>query len=123
MADGLYAVRGGLISNDDLEDIIPLLSKKYRTIAGKLLSRRRKNPITDYKGMWKPLPKPLRKMARNELIQHLRSFRNAWEKITTRNQDMPDTRLHKARVEDLRRWLRFYFSGQAKASAGDWLST
>ena len=121
MAEGLWVVHGGSMSNDDLEKIIPLLSKRDKKDAEKLLSKRGKNPITNYKGMWKPLPKPLSKMSRNELIKHLRSFRNAWERETTRNQDLHDMRLKEESDKNLRGLLEFYFSNGAKQMAGDWL--
>ena len=121
MAEGLWVVRGGSISNGDLEKIIPLLSKRDKKDAEKLLLNRGNNPITNYKGMWKPLPKLLSKMSRNELIKHLRNFRNAWERETTRNQDLHDMRLKEESVKDLRGLLKFYFSDEAKQIAGDWL--
>ena len=60
-------------------------------------------------------------MSRNELIKHLRNFRNAWERETTRNQDLHDMRLKEESVKDLRGLLEFYFSDEAKQIAGDWL--
>jgi len=121
MAEGLWVVHGGSMDNDDLEKIIPLLSKRDKKDVEKLLSKRGKNPITNYKGMWKPLPKPLSKMSRNELIKHLRSFRDVWEKETRRNQDLHDIRLKEETDKDLRGLLEFYFSDGAKQIAGDWL--
>lgn len=121
MAEGLWVVRGGSISNGDLEKIIPLLSKRDKKNAEKLLSKRGKNPISDYKGMWKPQPKLLSKMSRKELIKHLRHFRNVWERETTRNQDLSNERLDEESDKDLRGLLEFYFSNQAKQIAGDWL--
>ena len=121
MAQGLWVVRGGSISDVDLQKIIPLLSKRDRKDAEKLLSRRAKNPVINYKGMWMPQPKPLRKMSRKELIKHLRHFRNVWERETTRNQDLSDERLDEESDKDLRGLLEFYFSNQAKQIAGDWL--
>ena len=52
--------------------IIPLLSKRDRKEAEKLLSKRGKNPVSNYKGMWIPQPKPLRKLCHDmkELIKH-----------------------------------------------------
>ena len=123
MAEGLWVVHGGSMDNDDLEKIIPLLSKRDKKDVEKLLSKRGKNLITNYKGMWKPLLKPLSKMSRNELIKHLQSFRNAWEKVTRRNQDLHDMRLKEETDEDLRGLLEFYFSDGAKQIAGDWLRT
>ena len=121
MAEGLWTVHGGSMSDDDLQKIIPLLSKRDIKEAEKLLSRRGKNPVINYKGMWIPQPKPLRKMSRKELIKHLRHFRNVWERETTRNQDLSDERLDEESDKDLRGLLEFYFSNQAKQIAGDWL--
>ena len=121
MAEGLWVVRGGSISDVDLQKIIPLLSKRDRKEAEKLLSERITEPVSNYKGMWKPQPKPLSKMSRKELVKHLRHFRNVWERETTRNQDLSDERLDEESDKDLRGLLEFYFSNQAKQIAGDWL--
>ena len=100
-------------------------AKKYlnsnKKEAEKLLSDRNKKPIINYKGMWMPQPKPLRKMSRKEMIKHLRHFRNVWERETTRNQDLSDERLDEESDKDLRGLLKFYFSNEAKQIAGDWL--
>jgi len=45
MAEGLWTVRGGSMSDDDLQKIIPLLSKRDRKEAEKLLSKRGKKPV------------------------------------------------------------------------------
>ena len=121
MAEGLWTVHGGSMSDDDLLLIIPLLSKRDRKEAEKLLSKRITEPVINYKGMWMPQPKPLRKMSRKEMIKHLRHFRNVWERETTRNQDLSDERLDEESDKDLRGLLEFYFSNQAKQIAGDWL--
>ena len=121
MAEGLWVVRGGSISDVDLQKIIPLLSKRDRKEAEKLLSERITEPVSNYKGMWIPQPKPLRNMSRKELIKHLRHFRNAWERETTRNQDLHDMRLKEESDKNLRGLLEFYFSNGAKQMAGDWL--
>ena len=121
MAEGLWTVHGGSMSNDDLALIIPLLSKWDKKEAEKLLSDRNKKHIIDYKGMWIPQPKQLNKMSRKELIKYLRHFRNAWERETTRNQDLHDIRLKEESDKDLRELLKFYFSDEAKQIAGDWL--
>ena len=71
--------------------------------------------------MWKPLPKPLNKMKRNELIKHLQYFRDIWEKITTINQDLDDDRLNIETDDELRNLLEFYFSDDAKHLAEDYL--
>ena len=121
MAEGLWVVRGSSISDDDLQKIIPLLSKRDKKEAEKLLSKRITEPVSNYKGMWKPLPKPLSKMSRKELVKHLRGFRDVWERETTRNQDLSDERLKEESDKDLRELLKFYFSDESKQIAGDWL--
>ena len=121
MAEGLWTVHGGSMSNDDLALIIPLLSKWDKKEAEKLLSDRNEKHIVDYKGMWISQPKQLNKMSRKELIKYLRRFRNAWERETTRNQDLHDIRLKEESDKDLRELLKFYFSDEAKQIAGDWL--
>ena len=60
--------------------------------------------------MWKPLPKSLREMSRSELIEHIRGFRDAWEHMTTRNQDLFDERLEAETDAELRGHLKYYFS-------------
>ena len=66
-------------------------------------------------------PKSLSKMSRNELISNLQSFRNAWEQITTRNQDLDNKRLAGETTEELRNLLKFYYSDAAKNLAISWL--
>ena len=72
--------------------------------------------------MWKPAPKPLSKMNRNELIRHLREFRDVWEKITTRNMDLSDDRLKETSVKGLRDLLSFYYSEDCRKLAEEWVS-
>lgn len=115
--NGLWRVRGSVISSSDLELMLPFLQKDYKKQVEKLLQERKDKPIIDYKGMWKPLPKPLSKMKRNELIKHLQEFRDIWEKITTRNQDLDDDRLNIESDKMLRLLLSFYFSEDAKRIA------
>jgi hypothetical protein len=45
-----------------------------------MIYKQDEQPITEYKGMWKPMPKALNKMSRIELIHNLRNFRDAWER-------------------------------------------
>ena len=51
-------------------------------------------------------------MSRKEMIKHLRGFRDAWESMTSRNQDMSDERLKEESDEALRDWLKYWFSNQ-----------
>ena len=121
MAAGLWRVRRSAISAKDLALIVHLLPKNEQKDVEKLLNTRNNDPITNYKGMWKPLPKPLSKMSRDELIKNLRSFRDTWERITTRNQDLSNERLANETTEELRKLLKFYYSNGAKLIAEDWL--
>ena len=82
----------------------------------KLLSK-----ITNYKGLWKPQPKPLRQMKRAELIKNLQGFRDAWERTTTRNTDLGDSRLKAESTENLRELIKWHYSDDAKHLAEDWL--
>ena len=121
IAEGLYRVSGHNMDNKDLELIMPLLPQKEQKIIGKKINIRINNPITNYKGMWKPLPKPLNKMTRNELVHHLRSFKDAWEKNTGRNQDLSDERLKRETTSSLRNLLKWYYSDSSKIMAEDYL--
>ncbi len=121
IVNGLWRVRGSSLSDKDLELILPYLQKDYKKSAEKLLNERKDKPIKDYKGMWKPLPKPLKNMKRNELIKYLQEFRDNWEKITTKNQDLHDDRLNIETDDMLRNLLEFYFSEDAKHIAEDYL--
>ena len=47
----------------------------------------------DYRGLWKPQPKPIEQMKNDELISELKAFRDAWEYETKISQDLDDTRL------------------------------
>ena len=60
-------------------------------------------------------------MSREELIKNLKSFRNAWEKITERNQDLHDERLKEESTEELRKLIKFYYSDEGKNIAAEWL--
>ena len=86
MAYGLWTVRGSSLYNEDLLLIKDLLPKKTQKEVEKIIKTREMKPIINYRGMWKAKPgSPLSKMPRDELIRNLRLFRNAWEKITTKN--------------------------------------
>lgn len=104
-----------------MELIVHLLPKNEQKQVEKLIKLRADKPITNYRGMWKPKPKPLNKMSRDELIKNLRSFRNAWERITTRNQDLSNERLADEDTKSLRKHLKFYYSDDARLIAENWL--
>ena len=121
MAQGLVRVRNFLIESKDLELIYNLLDKAQQKKATKLIQDRINKPITNYKGMYEPLTKPISSMTRDELIKKLQKFRDSWEKITTRNQDLSDERLNDEPTDQLRNLIKFYYSDSAKMSAEDWL--
>ena len=93
-----------------------IISPNKRKNSDELLSE-----ITNYKGLWKPQPKPLRQMKRAELIKNLQGFRDAWERTTTRNADLADSRLQAESTENLRELIKWHYSDDAKQLAGDWL--
>lgn len=73
----IYQIRGSGLSTEDLEKIVDLLPSKEKKEAKKMIQQQKEHPVTDYKGMWKPAPKPLNKMSRSEMIRSLRGFRDA----------------------------------------------
>ena len=121
MANGLWTVRGHSMSSEDIQHILPILDNINKNEAEKLLQRRNTNVITNYKKMWKPMPKPLNQMTREEIVKELRSFRNAWEKITTRSMDLSDMRLGYESLTSLKSLLKDYYSDESKLQAEEWL--
>ncbi len=89
--------------------------------ATKLIEIRISKPITNYKGMYEPLTKPISSMTRTELIKNLQKFRTSWEKITRRNQDLSDERLNDEPTHQLQNLIKFYYSDNTKLLAEDWL--
>jgi hypothetical protein len=121
IAQGLWRVRGRAMKSEDLALLLPVLPQKAKKEVTTLIEDRAEKTVTDYKGMWKPQPKPLRQMSRTELIRHLREFRDAWEKITSRNTDLSDERLAHENNKGLRELLEFYYTEEAKILAEEWL--
>ena len=121
MAQKLFRLRRATIESNDLELIYNLLDKGQKIKATKLIEDRINKPITNYKGMYEPLTKPISSMTREELIKNLQKFRNSWEKITTRDTDLSDERLNGEPTERLRNLIKFYYSDDAKFLAEDWL--
>ena len=117
----IYKIRGSGLSTGDLEKIVDLLPSKDKRKAKKMIEQQKVNPVTDYKGMWKPAPKPLTKMSRNEMIRSLRGFRDAWEREMGRNQDLSDERLAGETDKTLREHLGWYYSDTAKNIAANWI--
>jgi len=121
MAQKLFRLRRATIESNDLELIYNLLDKGQKIKATKLIQDRINKPITNYRGMYEPPTKPISSMTREELIKNLQKFRDSWEKITTRDQDLSDERLNSEPTERLRNQIKFYYSDDAKFLAEDWL--
>ena len=117
----LFDIRSQAMSTTDLEKITFLLPATKKRIAKKMTASQIEKPITDYKGMWKPLPKPLRNMSRKEMIHNLRKFRDAWETNMGRNQDLSDERLASESETGLREHLEYYYSNAAKNQAANYI--
>ena len=121
MAQKLFTLRHSTIESADLELIYNLLDKGQQKKATQLINARISKPITNYRGMYEPLTKPINSMTREELIKNLQKFRDSWEKITTRYQDLSDERLNSEPTDQLRKLIKFYYSDDAKFLAEDWL--
>jgi len=121
MAQGLVRVSNFLIESKDLELIYDLLDEAQQKKATRLIEHRISKPITNYKGMYEPLTKPISSMTRTELIKNLQKFRTSWEKITRRDTDLSDERLNDEPTHQLRNLIKFYYSNNAKLLAEDWL--
>ena len=117
----IYKISSHAMTTPDLERIVHLLPGKEKRKAKQMIDKQRENPITDYKGIWKPMPKPLDKMSRVELIRNLRNFRDAWEKETGRNQDLSDERLDGETDKTLRQLLAWHYTDAAKNIAANWI--
>lgn len=123
IAELLFNIRGNALSTRELQEIHSLLPSKQKKEALQMVATQTETPITDYKGMWKPAPKPLREMSRREMINSLRKFRDAWEKNMGRNQDLSDEKLAGDYMtdKDLRQRLEYYYSETAKNQAANWI--
>jgi hypothetical protein len=117
----IFKIRSQSMSASDLEKIVDLLPSKEKRKIKQMISTQYENPVTEYKGMWKPVPKALNKMSRIELIHNLRNFRDAWEREIGRNQDLSDERLAGETDKTLRQRLRWYYSSAAKNMAANWI--
>ena len=106
---------------NDLKKIVNLLSDDNKKKVIEEIRKQIEEPVTDYKGLWYPQPKSLYKMSRNELLKHIRKFRDSYEKITNRNQDLKDEHLEVENNKQLIEHLKWYFSIQAKIQAEKWL--
>jgi len=115
----LFNIRSQAMTTTDLAQISFLLPATKKRKAKKMIATQIEKPVTDYKGMWKPLPKPLRNMSRKEMIHNLRKFRDAWETNMGRNQDLSDERLASESDTGLRERLEYYYSNIAKNQAAN----
>lgn len=122
IAEILFNIRGNALSTRELQDIHHLLPSKQKKEAHRMIAIQTETKITDYKGMWRPAPKPLHNMTRKEMITSLCEFRDAWEKNTGRNQDLSDEKLAGDMTDkDLRQRLEYYYSDAAKHQAANWI--
>jgi hypothetical protein len=121
LAQRLWYVSGSTMSAKDLHKIVHLLSKDDQRKVNGEIKKQIEEPITNYMGMWYPQPKPLTDMSRSELLKHVRNFRESYEKITTRNQDLGDERLLEETDKELRNHLKWYFSDAARILSEGWL--
>lgn len=121
LAERLWSVSGSSMSTKDLKKIVHLLSKDSQKKVNNQIKKQIEEPITNYRGMWYPQPKPLNDMSRSELLKHIRNFRESYEKITTRNQDLNDERLLEETDKELRNHLKWYFSDAARIQSEGWL--
>lgn len=121
IAEILFNIRGNALSTRELQEIHNLLPSKQKKEAREMIADQLKTPVTDYKGMWRPAPKPLHDMTRREMINSLCEFRDAWEKNMGRNQDLSDERLAGETDKGLRERLKYYYSDTAKHQAANWI--
>ena len=121
LAQRLWRIRSSILTSEDLKLIFHLLDKSQQKKATQRIGNRISKPITDYKGMYEVNKKPISSMTRDELIKNLQKFRDCWEKITTRNQDLSDERLNDETTDALRKLIKFYYSNSAKLLAEEWL--
>lgn len=121
IAEILFNIRGNALSTRELQEIHNLLPSKQKKEAREMIADQLKTPVTDYKGMWRPAPKPLHDMTRREMINNLCEFRDAWEKNMGRNQDLSDERLAGETDKGLRERLKYYYSDTAKHQAANWI--
>ena len=117
----LFNIRGTGLSTEELKKIVDLLPSKDKRKAKEMIANQSENKITDYRGLWKPAPKPVDKMSRNEIINNLRKFRDAWEHEQGRNQGLSDEIIAGESETNLRERLSWYFSETAKNQAANWI--
>ena len=67
------------------------------------------------------LKKPLLKMDKNELIEHIKQYRTSWENMTSRDQDLSDEYLNTWSIKELRNKIKWYNGPICKKNAEGWL--
>jgi hypothetical protein len=117
----IFNIRGTGLSTEELKKIVDFLPSKEKRKAKEMVTKQIINPITDYRGLWRPAPKPIDKMTRNQIINNLRKFRHAWEHETGRNQGLSDEMIDSVSDTNLRERLSWYFSETAKNQAANWI--
>jgi hypothetical protein len=117
----IFNIRGTGLSTEELKKIVDFLPSKEKRKAKEMVTKQIINPITDYRGLWRPAPKPIDKMTRNQIINNLRKFRDAWEHETGRNQGLSDEMIDSVSDTNLRERLSWYFSETAKNQAANWI--
>jgi hypothetical protein len=117
----IFNIRGTGLSTLELKKIIDFLPSKEKRKAKEMVTKQIINPITDYRGLWRPAPKPIDKMTHNEIINNLRKFRDAWEHEIGRNQGLSDEMMDSLSDTNLRERLSWYFSETAKNQAANWI--
>jgi hypothetical protein len=117
----LFKLRAHTLSTINLEKIFNLLPRNEKKAALLIIDKQKNIPITNYKGLWKPKSKSISKMTRKEMIREIRIFRNAWEKLTGKSQDLSDERLNNEIDKNLREHLKFYYSKASKNIAANFL--
>ena len=117
----IFNIRGTGLSTEELKKIVDLLPSKDKRKAKEMIAKQMGNSITDYRGLWRPAPKPIDKMSRKEIINALRKFRDAWEHEMGRNQGLSDEIMAGESETNLRERLSWYFSETAKNQAANWI--
>jgi hypothetical protein len=117
----IFNIRGTGLSTEELKKIVNFLPSKEKRKAKEMFTKQIENPITNYRGLWRPAPKPIDKMTRNQIINNLRKFRDAWEHETGRNQGLSDEMMASVSDTNLRERLSWYFSETAKNQAANWI--
>jgi hypothetical protein len=117
----LFNIRATGLSTEELKKIVDLLPSKDKRKAKEMIAKQMGNKITDYRGLWRPAPKPVDKMTRTEIINNLRKFRDAWEHEQGRNQGLSDEIMADESDTNLRERLSWYFSDTAKNQAANWI--